>query len=500
MTHAFQLDFGAPPALSTGPIPECLPSDPSCGPCCLGDDRFECKFTEFIDCDIAGGTWLGIDKGCGSCVGACCHEGDCADMFLSDCLAILDQEGRPGQHFGNAFRCADEPCQRACCINDYWARVRAGTLDSREYSRCNFLTTQECLDIPGGPGTDMGMNERFCSDGPCDEPCCTYSLKDGYWQEGIASFCDQRKRRDCPAFLPSPGNTSPRGFFVDHCDDGACTTACCESPLNGNCRHVTGWHCEQANDNPMPLETHCWRDGLPCQAGACCHCTATGSGGCTVMSSEDCRELILQDRGFSFHSGEPCTDSLCVDKKPCCTFCGLCLGEMTIEQCAELDPTNISYSYCGGQCDRSEGTDGSEYFLHGPARSTKQCVNFLGGNCEYFTATPWIDSATHQSPAARSHDLVHLGLPQHGTFDRDCGRHFMELRLMTEPDGSVFNFRFCDFVDTNLSGVPERATVMRHCIVAIRPLSGIFEMFQFSSVPFNHAVIFCGHPCPCVCV
>ena len=145
---------------------DCTPVDPT-GGCCMSNG--DCSTYTEAACNSMGGSYLGDDSDCSTCInGACCYsDGTCAEVNDTDCT---------GTFVGGS--CADagcEPILGACCLGPQTC------LDN--------LTPVDCDAFAGefaGDGTS-------CLDAPCGWPGCSAT--------------------DTPEGLPCQGDTTAGDFY-----------------------------------------------------------------------------------------------------------------------------------------------------------------------------------------------------------------------------------------------------------------------------------------------
>ncbi|MCP4758865.1 MAG: hypothetical protein GY894_11575 [Planctomycetes bacterium] len=121
---------------------DCGPPDPT-GGCCVGSS---CSVGTQMDCQIAGGTWLGDGSDCSGSpcdpTGGCCTGTSCSIETQGDC------EGGGGTWLGSGTTCSGDPCavaaEGACC----------------NVGVCSVKTEADCGGTWLGEGTD-------CGDNPC---------------------------------------------------------------------------------------------------------------------------------------------------------------------------------------------------------------------------------------------------------------------------------------------------------------------------------------------
>jgi len=110
---------------------------PPAGACCLPEPPGACEFLYGVECEMAGGTWLGAGIPCepvNPCPqpGACCTGGICQVMLEPDCLLA------GGTFQGAGTTCEPNPCPAVCCFEG------PGPLHP-----CQILLEADCLAIPG---------------------------------------------------------------------------------------------------------------------------------------------------------------------------------------------------------------------------------------------------------------------------------------------------------------------------------------------------------------
>jgi hypothetical protein len=121
---------------------DCAPPEPT-GGCCVGTS---CSIGTQIDCQIAGGSWLGSGSDCSGSpcdpVGGCCVGTSCASETQGDC------EAGGGTWLGEGTSCDGDPCasspEGACCV----------------VAVCSIKSEADCNGTWLGEGTD-------CADNPC---------------------------------------------------------------------------------------------------------------------------------------------------------------------------------------------------------------------------------------------------------------------------------------------------------------------------------------------
>ncbi len=314
-------------------IPDPCPA-PELGACCFPDGV--CQIRLAVNCDIAGGLWLGAGTGCNPnpCRGACCpNDGACTITAPGQCV---------GEFQGIGTTCQPDPCavviSGACCRPD-------GTC-------VQVPTAGECPSpsVYLGDGTVCGVDPCPITFGACCTPNQT---------------CVQTSEAQC---LQGGGTFYPAQSCANtNCDQGACCRP------DGTCGIFTvPAQCVQGGGVFQGFGTVCVPNPCPTpQDGACCR----PDGTCVLVTSPTaCNGVFL---GF----GSVCGPETC--KGACCLPDGSCFTAPPIG-CTAGNFQGIGTTCLPNPCPQPSGAcclpDGTCLQVPGPAACNGTFIGF-GSTC-----------------------------------------------------------------------------------------------------------------------
>ena len=416
---------------------DCTPVEPT-GSCCMSDGS--CGTYTEADCGAMGGSYLGDDSDCSTCInGACCYgDGTCAEVNDTDCT---------GTFVGGT--CADAGCQPvagACCLDGQTC------IDDLDQASCDafggeLLDGVTCAEEPCGVANDTCASATDAGAGT--HAFDTTDATDSGFGEPDDSQC-------AGTFLD--WTASPDVWFKTTADtDGLMSISLCDS---------------SSYDTSLVLY-----EGADCSSlvQVACNGDSTVETGCQAYYSGIYDHAITNGNTYYIRiggwqaatgPGNMMIDIVGSGATGACCVAGSCVGENTISDCNALGglwfngmacaDVSCPSPYVAGGCDVDEADYGCVCFVDGDDSET-DCNG--GGNSTVPTYTPltlgqsicgtasvYVDGPT--GGTYRDLDWWHSdGVNAGGSFSCTIGSNFVDVILMlNETTGTV------DFASQNEAG------------------------------------------------
>ena len=425
---------------------DCTPVDPT-GGCCM--DNGDCDTYTEAACEGMGGSYLGDDSDCSSCIhGACCYnDGSCMETLDSNC---------DGTFVGGS--CADAGCQaveEVCCVS-----------------------STECLEVDQATCDAFGgtMVQGACADSPCglSNDTCDSAANAAI---GETAF-DTTDATD--SGFGEPDDTQCSGTYLDWTGspdvwfkhtagtDGLMTISLCDANS-----YDTSLVLYEGDDCASLVQVACNGDSTVetgCQSyysGIYDHAVTGGN------------TYYIRIGGWQGDTG-PGTmmlDLVGSDTQGACCVAGDCIGQNTNDECAalgglwnnglECSEVDCPQPYVAGGCDEDENGEGAcNCFIDGDDSET-DCNG--GGNLVTPTygvltvgssicgvASVFVDGPT--GGTYRDLDWYHsAGVNAGGTFTVTIGSNFSDVCLFLNEDAGTVDYATQNvggYFDTTVLEIP----------------------------------------------
>jgi hypothetical protein len=325
---------------------DCTPVDPT-GGCCMSNG--DCSTYTEAACNSMGGSYLGDDSDCSTCInGACCYsDGTCAEVNDTDCT---------GTFVGGS--CADAGCEAvsgACCVDG------STCIDDLDEASCTafggtIIDGTTCAQDPCGVSNDDCDSATDVMTGT--HAFDTTDATDSGFGEPDDSQC---------AGTYLDWTASPDVWFKTTADsDGLMTISLCDAA---------------SYDTSLVLY-----EGADCSnlVQVACNGDATVETGCQAYYSgiydhpiTDGSTYYIRIGGWQGATGAGNMDLNIVggDTQGSCCVAGSCVGENTFGECEALGglwfnggtcaDTECPMPYTAGGCDEDEADQGCVCFVDG---------------------------------------------------------------------------------------------------------------------------------------
>ena len=422
----------------------CTPVDPT-GGCCMSNG--DCSTYTEAACNSMGGSYLGDDSDCSTCInGACCYgDGTCAEVNDTDCA---------GTFVGGS--CADagcEPVAGACCVDG------ATCIDDLDQASCDafggtMIEGMTCAQEP------CGVNNNDCGSAT-DVATGTHAFDTTDATD--SGFGEPDDSQCAGTYLDWAA--SPDAWFKTTADsDGLMSVSLCDAA---------------SYDTSLVLY-----EGADCNSlvQVACNGDSTVETGCQAYYSGIYDHPITNGNTYYIRiggwqgatgPGNMMLDIVGGDTQGACCVAGSCVGENTFGECDALGglwfnggtcaDTECPQPYIDVACDETEAALGCVCFVDGDDVET-DCngganigvptyTDLTIGSSICGTSSVWLDGPT--GGQYRDLDWWHnAALNGGGMYQFSIGSdHAMVCLVLNEATGVV------DYVVQNLPGFMEAADI-----------------------------------------